>query len=390
MAKKVALKVIGYGFMDETFLMNCFNHGVLVIDELPENLQIKIRRQKEIKEFLESPQKYFSALEKEGTLEEIEKTASLLLNFLPELIAQNLLNEAEKILRQVKKAGFHFTNMDCMLIDEIISSIENRMEDCSKKEQMRMLEMIDLMDTVSIYSLINFMTHNSRLVRKVTCEKLIKHGKAVIPVLKGTLEKRKDWYFIRNALMVLGEAGKGLKELEETFKQYLTHGEPRVRVEAVKGLFNIMGADAEKLFLDSLCDDDNGVRRKAAWALGEIKSLKPEVISYFIDTINGKYGVDESAIEQVLSSIKGYPPEKDETRHLEQAILEVLSKGSSILGKLTTQYTLKEHLKIKACEALGSIGSQTSIETLQKLSKKHSATKEKAQEAIEKITQRCQ
>jgi hypothetical protein len=386
--RKVALKTIGYDSFDENLLMDFFKHGILVMDELPKELRLRIKRRDEIKLFLKEPERYFKALEKVEDKEKVEKIASFLLNFLPELITRDLYNEAEEIIKNVKAAGFNLLNIDSMLLDETISKIEKKLEECPKEEQARLLGIIDYMDEVSISLYMNLMVHKSRLVRKVACEKLIKKGKAVITPLKTRLKRRNDWYFIRNALMILSEVGKGSDgELAETFKHYLNHEEPRVRVEAIKGLANIMGVDAERLLIDALKDDDLSVKRKAIWALGEINSLRPDVISYFIDTITGKRQEDESIIEQILLSIQRYPPGLNETKQLEQAILEVISKSHTILGKFTAKYPLSEHLRIMACETLGYIGTQKTIGVLEKIARKDSKLRTKAIEAIERIKQ---
>lgn len=387
--KKVGLKIISYGCSDKTLLMDYFNHGVLVVDELPENVSIKIKRHKEIEQFYREPQKYFIAMEEAKDEEEVGKIASLLLNFLPELFTRNYYTEAEEILQGVKKKGFNFFNIDSMLLNEIISSMEKKLEESKKEDQITILEMINLMDKISIIVLMNLIPHNSRIVRKIACEMLVKQGKAVIPVLKSTLKKREDWYFIRNAVMILGEVGQGSTELEEVFEEFLNHEEPRVRVEAVKGVVNIIGTDAEKLLIDALNDGDLMVRRKAVWALGKINSIKPEVIAYFIDTIAGKRKEDESIVEQVLSSVQSYPPELDETKQLEQAVLEALSKGYGILSRLAVEHVLSGYLKEKACETLGHIGSKKSIDLLKKIAKKDDQLiRGRALEAMERIQKR--
>ena len=388
-SKKVGFKIMGYGLIDETVLLDYFNLGILTLEELPENLRIKIKRKEGTEDFLKNTRKYFSALEKAEGEEEIRSRALGLLNFLPELIIRNQYSTAEEVLRKLNKTKFQFTGIDSMLLDEIISIAEKKLEESTKEEQVKILELIDLMDNVSIAVFINFLTHNSRLVRKISCEALIRHGKAVIPALKHTLENRKDWYYIRNALMVLGEVGQGSADLEDSFKKYLNHKEPRVRVEAVAGIVNITGISAEGLLINMLKDEDPNVRRKVVWALGKINSVKPEVTDYFIHTITGKQKEEDSVIEQILSSVQTYPPEADATRQLEQTISEVLSKGHGILGKFTAHYIQSDHIRARMCETLGCIGSRKSIDLLEKIAKKDSPLiKAKAREAIERISQK--
>lgn len=380
MTKKVGLKIIGYGFQNETTLMDYFNYEILDINELPENLHIKIKRQEEIERFLKEPTRYFTVLKTAKTHKEIRKIALLLLDFLPELLVRDLYSEAEDILKKINTTGFNFSDMDSMLLDEIVSIVEKKLPESTKEKQLRILNIIDLMDKISVVILMDFLTHESRFVRKIVCEMLVKHGKTVIPVLKNGLKKHEDWYFIRNALMILAEVG----EDPEIFKTFLKHEEPRVRVEAIAGLINSIGADTEELLINTLKDKDPLVRRRAVWAMGKIKSTKPEGINYFIDAIKGELKEDESIIEQILSSMTLYSLKLDVTKQFEQVILETLSKG--ILSRFTASHTISDSVRAKMCETLGYIGSKKSIDLLKKLSRKDSQLiREKALEAIERI-----
>ncbi|MBI5287256.1 MAG: HEAT repeat domain-containing protein [Deltaproteobacteria bacterium] len=383
-AKRVGIKIMGYGFLGEALLMDYFNQGVLSTDELPEDLQAKIKRGEEIERFLKEPQKYFATLEGAGSQEEIGKTILLLLNFLPELLMRNLYTEAEGIIRGIKGTGFDFFNIDSMPLEEITSTMEKRLTDSPKEGQMKILEMVDLMDKASTPIFINLIPHNSRLVRRTACERLVRLGKAIIPPLKEALERRKDPYFIRNALMILGEMGQGSTGLEGIFKRFLNHEEPRIRVEAVVGLVNIMGTEAEGFILNALNDRDLVVRRRAVWGMGEIKSVRPEVIDYFINTI--RHGGDESLIEQVLSSMQQYPRRIDVTNQFEDTILEILTKRYGFLGRVVVEYLESDHLRAKMCETLGYIGGQRSIPILEKIAKKDTPLVGlKAREAIRRV-----
>lgn len=388
-AKKVGLKIIHHGSFKEAVIIDYFNHGILTIEELPEGIKIKVKRKEEIEQFLKEPHGYFINLERAKDQEEFEKGVLVLLNFLPELLGRALYTEAREILKNVKEAGFNFFKIDSLLLDEIISAIEKRLEEGAKEEQIRIMEMIDLMGEISTVVFIGLLTHEIRVVRRIACEMLIKHGISVVPILRGAIEKREDWQFLKNALMVLGEVGHGVEGLGEIFKKFLNHEEPRVREEAVRGIINIIGVDAEGLLLNALKDIDPSVRRRAIWALGKINSIKPEAIAYFTDTIKGRQEEDEATVEQVLSSIGTYQIGIEETEQLEQAILEVLSRGRGILGRFTVKFVLSDNLKAKACETLGYIGGQRSIEILKKMTKSEDhLIRTKAIEAIKIIEQR--
>jgi hypothetical protein len=386
MAKRVGLKIIGYGFLDEKLFMDFFKYKILDISELPVNLRMKINRRKELELFLKNPQDYFTLLEKAQSPEDVGRNSLVLLNFIPELFEGNLFSEAEEILKHIKKTGFDVSLMDSILLDEIASCVVKKLDETTKEEQMRVLEIAYMMEKPMISVFINVLTHENRIVRKISCEKLIRHGTAVIPAIKNMLEKRKDWYFVRNAVMILAEVSHDAPELAELFKKYLLDQEQRVRVEAMAGLVNTLGTDAEDLFLNALRDKNLLVRKKAVWAIGKITSVKPEAIDYFIDTIKGKQNEDESLMEQVLTSIQIYPPRLEETKKLEQVILEAISKKQGVMGKLSGKYVLSDNIKVRMCDTLASIGSEKSIDILQKLARKGSPLiKTKASDAVKRI-----
>jgi hypothetical protein len=389
MAKRVGLKLMSNGLTNEKFLMDFFHHGILTFEELPENLQRNVRRKKELEQFLKDPQKYLSALDTAKNQEEMKKTVSTFLNLLPELLERGLFTELQRILERVQDRGFNFSCLDSMLIDEIAESIERKSSEGTKGEQAKVMDSIFLIGTVMIPVLISFLTHKSRMVRKIACEQLVKHGTESIPLLKRSLEERKDWYHVRNVIMILAEAGKDSPELEETFQEYMHHEEPKVRAEAVYGLINLLGTGAEETLMKALIDESPLVRKKAVWALGKIPSTRDKVITYYIDILTGKQKEDDFVLEQVLTTTQNYPVHLDETRKLEQAILEALGKKQGILGRFSSGFVYSDHLRTRMFETLKYIGSEKSINTLTKIAKKDShVMRVKALKAVEKIREK--
>jgi HEAT repeat protein len=386
--KKVALKIISYGFTEEALLLDYFNHNVLELSELPENIRNKIKRREEIQYFLKDPQKYFADLERADTREKLQKSAILLLNLLPELFIKNFFNEAEEILINIHRAGYDYSSVDRMLLDEIVISVVQASREGTKENQMKIVELTDWMGETGIIILNDFLTHKSRMIRKLSCDKLFRHGKSAISVLRNSLGKRKDWFYIRNALMILAEIGRNSPDLEQIYRKFMNHEEPKVRVDAITGIVNLLDSRAEEILIKSLGEESHPVRKKAIWGLGKIHSVAPEVMTYFIETISGRRNEVEPVVEQVLLSIRSYPRHLDEAKKLEQAILELLSKEIGKLGRFGTKSVLSENIRLKMCGTLSCIGSGKSIDVLKKIAKKdRQAIKTKALEAIEKIQQ---
>lgn len=389
MARKVCFKLMDYGITDERLLMDCFLQGILVFDELPENFRAKAQRKGEVDKFLRDQQKYLSALDMAKNQDETKIAIATLINLIPELFERGLFTELQGILERVQKAGFDFSSLEGMLMDEIAESIERKSSEGTKEEQAKVMDSIFLIGTAMIPVLISFLTHKSRLVRKIACEQLVKHGIASIPLLKHSLKERKDWYHVRNVIMILAEAGKDSRELEEVFKEHIHNEEPRVRVEAVYGMINLLGTGAEDTLIKALKDESPLVRKKAVWALGKIPSIRAEVIEYYIDTLTGKQQEDDFLIEQVLTTIQNYPVHLDETGKLELAILEALGKKQGILVRFSSGYVYSDQLRTKMFETLKHIGSQKSIDILTKVAKKDShVMRIKALKAVEKIREK--
>ncbi|MEW6714787.1 MAG: HEAT repeat domain-containing protein [Nitrospirota bacterium] len=389
LTRKIGLKIIGYGFMDEQFLLDCFESGILTTDNLPENVRAKIRRRTEADIFIKDPRKFIVALAEEESREDIDGKALMLLNLVPELLKRGSITAAEEILGQAALKGFDFSKTGSSLVEEIILGMEKRLEEGTKEELTKILRMMEIMGKLVTFAFVNLITHNNRLVRKISCEILIQRGRSVIPIIIRRLEGREDWYFIRNALMILGEAGHASPELKDLFKKYINHEEPRVRGEAVSGISNMPCEDIEAVLLKTLNDDDTAVRKKAVLGLGKIKSLNPETTGYFSDIITGRREEDDSVVEQALTSLQAYDPELDETRNLKDVIQEALAKGESLIGKFSSGQVLSSRLKAKACETLGFIGDDKSINLLKKLAKnKDSQISKKALEAVERISGR--
>jgi HEAT repeat protein len=389
--RKIGLKIVGYGFLDEQFLLDCFESGILTTERLPESVRAKIRRRTEADIFIKDPRKFIVALEEAESRDDIDVKAAMLLNLVPELLKRDSLAAAEEIVGQAAIKGFDFSKTGSALAEEIMLCIEERLEEGEKEDQVRLLRMMEIMGKLSTFTFVNLMTHNSRLVRKISCETLIQRGRSAIPVILRRLEGREDWYFIRNALMILSEAGEASPELKDVFKKYMSHEEPRVRAEAAGGISNMSGNDIEAMLLKALNDDDAAVRRRAVYGLGRIKSINSETAGYFSDIITGRREEDDSVIEQALASLHMYDPSLDFTLRIKDIIQEALSKGESLLGKFSSGRLLSGRLRAKACETLGYIGDEESVSLLQKLARnKESQISKKAVEAIERISGRLE
>jgi len=385
--ERVARKIAEHQTEDESLLMEFVKHNLLSVDDLPEKNKGKARRIMAVDNFLQNPEAYYQAIEK-ASREELGQRCRMFVDLLPELLLRSCYNEIDDIIRVVKKAGFSFSMMERTFFDEISANIDLILEGSSKKDQLKIMEILNSMGEDSIPVLLDMLTAKSRLVRKIACEMLIDHDVNAVQHIMSVIDKKKEWYFTRNILMILAEIGHGGRETEDIFKKFLNHKEHRVREEVVKGFTNIMGIDAEEFLLDFLKDPSPSVRRKAVWGLGVIRSTRPEMTSYFSDVLSGRVEEDAPIIEQIFLALTLIGARLKDSEDLEDTIIKVL-KGKG-LGRLFTKgVDLSDKLKAKACEALGAFGTEKSIAVLKKLEKeKLQVLKGAANKAIEQINSR--
>ncbi len=386
-AGKVALKLATYEKTEDSLLMEFVRHGLIGIDELPDEKKNKARRAGAVDNFLLNPEEYFKAIEK-ALDDELEQRCGMFADLLPELLLRSYLDEAGEIVRVITGAGFDFHKMDKEFFNEFTAAVSGQVQDSSKEDQLKLMEILKTMGECSIPVFVDLLADNSRIIRKIACDILTDYRAKAIPHLVIALDKRKHWHYTRNILMVLADIGEGGAEMGDIFRKYIAHEEQRVREEVIKGLTNVIGADSEAHLLDYMKDPSPSVRRKALWGLRTIKSTKPEVFSYLCGVLDGKIQEDEPIIEQALLILTSMGPRIDNVDNIENATIKIL-KNRGLMGKFTGKLVLSDKLEVKACEALGVIGAEKSIAVLKKLEKDESQElRDAAMEAIKKINSR--
>ncbi len=384
---RVGRKIARGQSADNTLIMEFIKHGLLSVDDLDEVDKNRARRIKAVDRFLQNPEAYYLAIEK-APKEELGQRCRMFVDLLPELLSRSCYEEIENIISIVKKAGFLFSEMGASFFNEFASDINSLIKNSSKEEQTMIMRVLDVIGKDSIPALTDLLVAKSRLMRKMACEMLINHDSHAVEHILSVIDRKHDWYFTRNILMILAEIGRGGEEIENIFKKFLNHEEQRIREEVVKGLTNIMGIKAEKYLLDYLKDPSPFIRRKAIWGLGSIKSTKPEMLSHFSDVLRGKIKEDEPIIEQVLITMTLIGSDLKESENLEDAVIKLL-KGKGLLGKIVGKVALSDKLEVKACEALSAFGTKKSIAVLKNIEKeKNQVLKEAATKAIENINSR--
>jgi HEAT repeat protein len=127
-----------------------------------------------------------------------------------------------------------------------------------------------------------------RRVRGRMCQVLARLGADVLPVLLPRLQDKR-WHLVRNILSVLGRMRH-----QSAFRPVaaaLDHSHPRVRLEAVRALALIGGAQATGPLLHCVTDPDRTVRRAAIKWLGDLRN--EEAVSALRDIVIAPVEVPE-------------------------------------------------------------------------------------------------
>jgi len=103
------------------------------------------------------------------------------------------------------------------------------------------------------------------------------------------------WFIHRNALLILCSVGRGDEDVTRT-RKYLRHGDPRIRLEALKAAIALGARDKEALIIHCLLDRDLLVRKQALNSLRKLAVLSEASVRNIVDMIQ----VDQPKTDEEL------------------------------------------------------------------------------------------
>jgi hypothetical protein len=202
------------------------------------------------------------------------------------------------------------------------------------------------------------------------------------------MKRKKGWYFLRNALIVLAKVGISNQEVEALFRNSLGHEELNVRREAIQGVPLFLKEDGQKLLVPLLSDPDGEVRKRAAIALAASGCANTILLNYFLGLLTGKNEQKEMEPEQVLDHMMGLDLQGDARARVEDTLLDIL-KAPSLLARIMKENQPGDALKSSAVRLLGNTGGEKSIKVLKGYaSGKDMLLSRAASEAVDKISKR--
>jgi HEAT repeat protein len=391
----------------ESILEEYVKHKLISADQLPAEMQHRIRLEQLTKRILQDSNSILAQLDKIQDEGKYLRVARNLRAIMPELIRRD---HYEPILEIINCFDGHlsekkeFSNCAARILDEICKGeiilalkskfLLGRKETCQAIDPIfRKLGSRALTHLVSI-----LLSSQDHLVRKNACELVIQIDPSAINFVLGKLnEKGSETRSIIDILRILAEldSDRANHPLANSVLSYLNHANSHIRAEALRVYYRVKGAEGKVLYLDLLNDGDVNVQKQAIECLARVRS--GTALGKFIEILNKPDDISSEKKVQFEACLYRSMGLYGNIERPEIGTLEdfLLSKLDTKVGSGTLRWTtirkkaIQPEVIAAICEALGRIGTHKSRGVLQKL-KKHKGTlwQNKAEEALARIAER--
>ena len=389
----------------ENILEEFFRNQLISLEDLTPGLKDKILLEKLTDKFLSYTEQFFQKLDQAKEKETFLTTSLAFVKIIPELIRRDRYPEILRIFETLKQ-HFHQKKMWALLAGQILEEIgtgsiplmlKDKFLTGKKEVRAAIIPIFASLEIGAIPHLLTILkTSEDQWVRKNACEALIQIGPVAAAHLLQELEQERiSVETTCDILRVLGEikSQQWKAPLLKVLKRYVSHGNPKLREQAIHTLCQIGGAEGEEIFLSSLNDLDFEVQKRAVWCLGMIKSAKG--IGRMLEILNQIFTTPSPQTDQLEAQIYyafGLSGNLTiEGRTLEEILLDVLEKrGVKRWMGLFEKNPLSDSSLAAICNALGKIGTEKSVKSLTKLAKSREGSWiPKVGDAIKKIEERA-
>jgi hypothetical protein len=390
-------------------LKEYFERKLILLEQLPEAMQRKIKFEQFTNKFLRNIDSFFTQFDEMQDGERYLKTVRTVMRIIPELIRRDRYGEVVKIIAHIDRQFNENTQLspyagkilEEIEQGEILRALKGKFLTGSNEIRMAIAPILVTLRAGAIPHLLSLLRQSTdHLIRKHACEILLQIDSSSINLILDELNKRE--FATKSAmdiLWVLGEMkhDEWIQPFARTLRTYINHENPRLREEALEIYYKIMGGDEEQLYLDLLNDADVGVQKRAVRCLSGMKSKKG--LEKFLEVLHKAEDLPSDKdlhIEASLFSALGFYGDFEipEIESLEDFLLDTLDRRLS-LGSFTflkkKKRPLSEGSIAAICETLGKIGTPKSHAILKKLEKhKDRLWTNTAEEALLKISERQQ
>jgi hypothetical protein len=388
----------------ESILEQYVKRKLISIENLPKQMQHRIRIEQLTKMILENRDSFLGQLGKIQDSDRYLRVARTLVAIIPELVRRE---EYGAVLAIINCFDYHcsekkeLSHCACQVLDElsqseIMSSMKGKFL-IGRKETCEAIGPIFLkLGARATPQLVSILVRSEDyFVRKSVCEVISRIDPSALNfVLSKLNEKGSKTRSVIGILRVLADldSDEWRQESANTLLNLLNHESPHVRAEALKVFYNIKGAEGKVLYLDLLNDGDADVQKEAIHCLAGVKS--GTALGKFLEMLKNPEDIPSDKKVQIESCLYRAIASYGNIERPEFGTLEdfLLSKLEGNLGSGTLRWTtikkkaVQPEIITAICEALGQVGTGKSRGILQKLKKhKDSPWQNKAEEALQSI-----
>ena len=391
----------------ESILEEYVKHKLISADQLPAEMQNRIRLDQLTRRILQDSNSILTQLDKIQDKQKYLRVARTLGAVMLELTRRD---HYQPILEIISCFTRHlgekkeFSNCAAQILDEIckgeiLMALKSKFL-LGRKETCQAIAPILLkLGSRALPQLVSILvTSHDHLVLKHACELVTQIDPSAINFILSKLnEKGTETRSIIDILRIMAELeADGAKHpLANSVLSFLNHENPHIRAEALRVCYRVKGAEDKVLYLDLLNDSDVNVQKEAIECLARVRS--GTALVKFMEMLKSTDDIPSDKrvqIEACLCRSLGFYGniERPETGSLEDFLLAKLDSavGSGALRWTTIRKkTIQPEVIAAICEALGKIGTRKSRVVLQKLKKhKDSPWQNKVEKALAKIAER--
>lgn len=391
--------------------------GVFTHEELPENLQRMLKRQRVVQDFLTNRDAYLKGLSQFPAGDFGRRLNAIARVVFPELLRRgNYWKEAAGILAALDSGGhaaeasetvtalrtaFHHLLATDEFVRRLLDGLGDELLD--KQHRDGVVALLAIGGEAAVAGLQEtYAASTSVSVRSSAFEVMKSIGApALVPFLKALPTIEPEWSAIHHVLAALEDQRD--PALADSIKPFLRHENARVRQAALRRVFDLLGPAAEDSLIRALHDADGGTRRAAVACLGSLHSRNSQVLSFYADALHPETGPDaepedEEVVVEVCRSLAGLADATfADGSGAEDLLLHALhpeGRKKRISERLSGMFhkpspSEGERVRVAICEALGTVGTAAAADALRELVDGESeAVAEAARAAVEQITRR--
>jgi len=386
-----------------------FNHALIPLEQLPQDLQQKIRINRVIEKFLKQSETTLEHFDGIDDPEVYLRVARSLLAIVPELLRRDQVEPVVKIVAHIaghSAQGKAVSGQARAILKKIaegpIGSMLKAQLLSAQRDRIR--HFLPLMFELGQFFVPQLRAvlreSNDPMVLKETWSVLSQTDSPAMDMLLQELEGTETQTGVAVSLIrLLGEidCSPWIDRATRSLTAFTRHQNAHLRQAAVESFFKIKGAAGEALYLAMLEDPDIGVQKQAVQSLARIQS--EQALEIFLKMLKES---ETSPSEQsrrledrLLAALPFYTStEIPELGGVEDFLLDTLDRrlASGGLGRLRKRKNpLSDKSVATICEGLGEVGTDKSIGVLQKLEKQEGKRWTRAAgEALRSIEKRGQ